>query len=241
MTARVVRAACHCRFAIGILKAICAAAVLSALSSFAQDKIPGAVSDNIFITPEEGGPRRFQLSALRPVELRKSPSNDSPALERLQDGAVLSNLGCKLSEAEIWCAVQQLRSRVRGHVPAKYLRPARGPDGRIPLGPNDSVARAKKGDFDANGIMPCAQKRTGPLEQCTFSVARSDGGDATVVATFSNSFNRTLFFAHGVFVSGNPTMSGTGRDMDWSVTDGRHVIRVDDQRYELTDSDIFGR
>ena len=108
------------------------------------------------------------------------------------------------------------------------------------MGTDDSPIRAREGDFDATGDMPCAQIRGQSMGECTFGVARSGGGDATVTVTFSNGFTRLLFFRHGEFISGDATMSGTGRDTDWRVEDGRHIIRVDDQRYELPDTSIFG-
>ena len=70
--------------------------------------------------------------------------------------------------------------------------------------------------------------------------ARSKGGDATVVVTFANGFKRTLYFAHGMFIRADTTMSGVGYDTDWQVEGNMHIIRVDDQRYELLGRDIFG-
>ena len=108
------------------------------------------------------------------------------------------------------------------------------------MGADDSLRRARNRDFDAGGTIPCAQIRGQPMGECTFAVARSGGGDATVVVTFSNGFKRMLFFTHGEFIRGEDTTSGTGRDMDWHKEGSRHIIRVDDQRYELPDTGIFG-
>lgn len=70
--------------------------------------------------------------------------------------------------------------------------------------------RAHERDFDAKGVVPCAQGR----------------GD----------FN----FVHGEFVSASATMSGRGIDTDWRIENGLHDIHVDDQRYESPDILVFG-
>ncbi|MCG8694056.1 MAG: hypothetical protein MI806_22855, partial [Minwuiales bacterium] len=117
---------------------------------------------------------------------------------------------------------------------------ARGPDGTVPMGADDSAFRAGRGEFGATGTLSCTQLRGQPMGRCTFGVARGTGGDATVVVTFSNGFKRTLFFAHGAFISADATMSGTGFDTDWRTDGDRHVIRVDDQRYVLPNAAVFG-
>jgi hypothetical protein len=123
---------------------------------------------------------------------------------------------------------------------AAGLRPAQGPDGVVPTGVDDSKHRARKRDFDAKGVIPCAQERRQPMGECSAEVARSGGRDATVVVTFPNGFARSLYFVHGEFVSASSTMSGSGIDTDWRIENGRHDIRVDDQRYELPDILVFG-
>ena len=190
---------------------------------------------------DKGGPRRWQITAADGLSLRENPAADARVLATLAKGAVVSNLGCEPAGGQIWCRVQPLRKRLRGYVTAAALQPARGPDGTVPMGPDTSGKRARKGDFDATGTLRCAQIKGQPLGTCRFGVARSTGGDATVVVTFSNGFKRTLMFAHGLFIRGNTTMSGVGYDTDWRVTGDLHVVRVDDQRFELRRQDIFGK
>ncbi len=141
---------------------------------------------------------------------------------------------------ETWCEVGLFRTGRRGFVPLHQLRPAQGPDGVVPMGVDDSRSRARQGDFDARGEVRCAQERGEVLGRCQAMIARGDGGDAVVVVTFPNGFKRGLFFIHGEFVRASATMSGVGRDVDWRLEDGLHVLRVDDQRYELRDSFVFG-
>lgn len=219
------------------------AVVAIALQAWAQDQAPkdrGAASQVELTGPEEGGPRRWQVAAPDGTEMRASPASNAPVIAMLADGAILSNLGCEPAGDDVWCKVRPLHGRVRGYVAADFLFPARGPDGTLPKGIDDSALRAGRGDFDASGTLACAQVRGQPMGQCRFGVARGTGGDATVIVTFSNGFKRTLFFAHGRFISANATMSGTGFDIDWSIEGDLHFIRVDDQRYALPNAAIFG-
>ena len=156
------------------------------------------------------------------------------------EGAVLSNLGCTEAADPVWCEVRPFRGGVRGFVPAERLQPAQGPDGTTPMGLDDSKNRARKRGFDAMGSIACAQEQGQALGTCGAAVARSGGGDATVVATFPNGFARQLYFVQGEFVSASATMSGVGTDTDWRLENGFHVIRVNDQRYELPDVLVFG-
>lgn len=192
-----------------------------------------------FAAPEDGGPRRWVVSA-GPAPAHAAPSTSANQVREFENGAILSNFGC-VPDADIhWCEVHALRGGARSFVDARQLIPAVGPDGTIPLGLNDSKARARKGDFDATGEVRCAQECGEALKVCEGSVSRSDGGDATVVVTFANGFARHLFFLNGAFVSASSTMSGVGTDVDWSVKGGTHYIRVDDQQYEIPDSLVFG-
>ena len=187
-----------------------------------------------------GGPRRWHVIHPKGVTLYKTPVIDGPIIKTLPDGALLSNLGCTQAGQALWCAVQPIRGRERGYVMAEFLNPVQASDETILMGVDDSRSRAFRGDFDAKGRIPCAQVRNQMMETCLFGVARANGGDATVVVTFTNGFKRMLFFTNAAFVSANTTMSGTGFDIDWVIEDDRYFIRVDDQRYELPDTIITG-
>lgn len=190
-------------------------------------------------TAEDGGPRRWQV-ATSSLQMREAPLTDAPVIEILADGTILSNLGCTRIEDRVWCNVEPLRGGSRGFADKAFLRPARGTDGIVPMGADDSARRARKRDFDARFDIPCAQERGQELDDCAAGVARSVGGDATVVVTFSNGFSRTLYFVQGEFMSADATMSGSGTDTDWRMDGDLHHIRVDDQRYELRDVFVFG-
>lgn len=117
---------------------------------------------------------------------------------------------------------------------------AKAEDGGVPAGPDDNKKRAKAGDFDEKAEIACAQIKGEVLGKCKLSVARSGGGDATAVIRFQNSFSRTLYFTDGDFIRGNTTMSGTGKDTEWTLINGVYSIRVDDQRFEIPAALILG-
>ena len=224
-----------------ILFALAAFAI--SIHAWAQDQTTqggGSAIDNPAVAPEDGGPRRWQVTDPSGVRMHKAPKVDAPLIKTLTAGAILSNFGCERAGDRVWCSVRALRDRKRGYVLAAALQPARGPDGTVPMGPDESLPRARGGDFDAQGQISCAQERGEPMGACSFAVARGGGGDATVVVTFSNGFKRMLSFTHGAFIRADTTMSGSGFDTDWRLEDGLHIIRVDDQRYEFPDALVFG-
>lgn len=110
----------------------------------------------------------------------------------------------------------------------------------IRIGGEETRQRARTGNFDASAEVACAQIEGQPLQRCTARVARAEGGDATVVVTFANGFARSLHFEDGAFIRANAPMSGVGTDTDWRLGDGLHVIRVDDQRFEIPHALVTG-
>lgn len=184
------------------------------------------------VAPEEGGPRRWVVVGAD-VQLQSKPSSAAEVIRLLEKGEVLSNDGCQEAGHQIWCNVRSFRGGRGGFVGFQNLQPARGPDGIVPMGVDDSRRRAEKRDFDAKSKIACAQERGQALGSCEAATAQSDGGDATVVVTFPNGFQRKLYFIHGEFVRASATMSGVGTDFAWNLTDDLYSIRVDDQRFEL--------
>ncbi|WP_299470730.1 hypothetical protein [uncultured Roseibium sp.] len=191
-------------------------------------------------TPKEGGPRRLEVVASK-AALHESPSSGSNLIDTFEQGTVFSNMGCDGPADQIWCEVRPFRGGAKGYVRSKVLQAARGPDGNVPMGEDTSKGRAGKRDFDAKGTIACAQERGQALGSCSAAVARDTGGDATIVVTFANGFERKLYFVHGEFVRASATMSGVGRDIDWRLQEGIHMLRVDDQRFELPDAFVFQR
>ena len=186
----------------------------------------------VWQTPQDGGARRWQVVSEQ-IQVYQSASSTARLIHEFERGVVLSNLGCSLSGDERWCQVRPFRGGVRGFALAKHLEPARGPDGIVAMGENDTKRRARRRDFDATTTVRCAQEQGQELGKCEAAVARTDGGDATLVVTFSNGFARQLYFVHGEFVRANATMSGVGTDTAWQLNGGDHRVRVDDQQFVI--------
>lgn len=233
------------RFAAALraLSAITTASLL-AMALPAQAESPGQAPTShdaaqAPLSADMGGPRRWVVAPAG-LTVQSQPSSNAPPVAALAKGTLLANHGCHTVDGDVWCEVRPTPRGARGFAIKAALAPARGPDGRVPMGPDDSARRAGKGDFDARGRIACAQEEGEPLGDCTVGVARSGGGDATAIVTFANGFSRALYFTHGAFVSANATMSGNGTDTDWRKAGGIHRIRVEDQRYELSDGLILG-
>ncbi|MEO1463491.1 MAG: SH3 domain-containing protein [Pseudomonadota bacterium] len=190
-------------------------------------------------TPAAGEPRRWEVIDGE-LSVYVAPSKDAEVINVFPAGAILTNLGCTEDGGQIWCQVRPFRGGARGFAEGGSLRPAKGPDGAIPTGAGSSKQRARKRDFDAVGQIACAQDKGQAMGRCDAAVARGVGGDATVVVTFPTGFARRLFFVHGEFVRASATMSGVGTDIDWRLENAVHHLRVDDQRYELPDTLVFG-
>jgi len=212
------------------------------LTAEAQDATTTALSADAtyYEAPSDGGVRRWQVLADGQSNIYAKKSVEAAVVGNAPPGAILSNMGCERVALEFWCKVRPIRGRKTGYMPARYLQPAVGPDGVLPMGVDDSEARARKRQYDAKGTIACAQEQGQSLGSCRIGIARSAGGDATAIVTFPNGFSRRLYFRHGMFISANSTMSGAGRDTDWNVTKGLNAIRVDDQRYEIPNDLIYG-
>jgi len=208
-------------------------------TGFAQtESKPDASNNLVYDSAKAGGPRRFVANSKS--KYFDATSTASSLLGLIEKNTVLANLGCELVIDHQWCYVRPIKDGSAGYIPGEFLDPAVGPDGFTPTGENQSNARARKRRFDATAEIPCAQIEGQQMGICKAQIARAGGGDAAVVATFSNDFSRTLYFVHGMFISANATMSGVGRDIDWRMDDGVHFIRVDDQQYEIPDAFILG-
>lgn len=224
--------------------ALCfAGAGIAVQADAAEDKSAEATRPHdptLMLAPADGGVRRWQVTPGAEAFIRRRPSVDAPMEMQLPADALLQNLGCEAVSGTMWCSVRPVRGGARSFTPAADLVPAIGPDGTTPMGEDDSKRRARKRDFDATTKVACAQEQGQSLGICKAAVARGTGGDATVAVTFPNGFTRQLYFVHGAFVAASATMSGVGTDTEWRLESGLHLVRVDDQRYELPGEFVFG-
>ncbi len=186
-------------------------------------------------------PRRARAwEVIKTVNLREQPAIRSQVLFKYKAEELLSNLDCRSAEDRAWCDVQKIRGGKRGFVATEFLKPAVGPDGAAPKGPDDSALRAGKAQFDATGKIPCAQAKGQPMGQCEFGVARAVGGYATVVVIKPDGRKRALYFALGIAISGDTSEASGEQKFEAKKDTDLHIIRVGHERYEIPDAAILG-
>ncbi|MEM6482215.1 MAG: hypothetical protein AAF922_01225 [Pseudomonadota bacterium] len=218
------------------IASLCLLQATGGTASFAQNAPQVAA----LVHPEQGGPRRLEVTRDETVLFRE-PSEKADKLTELSSSAIVTNLGCTETAGLDWCKVSFVDGGSTGFIEMRHLIPAAGPDGIVATGVDDSKIRVRRRDYDATSEIACAQNEGQSLGRCRASIARSGGGDAAVVVTFSNSFSRELYFTHGQFRRGNSTMSGVGTDTEWRLENGIYTVRVDDQRYEIPEVFVLGK
>jgi hypothetical protein len=192
-------------------------------------------------TPEDGGPRNWQVSGTSgTLNLREQPSTAAKIIARYAAGTLLDNLGCLRAERRVWCDVQQLGGGPRGYVAADFLIPAVSPDGSVATGPDTSALRAGRGDFDATGQVPCAFHVGQKMTQCDFGVARAGGGYATVVITNPDGPTRAIFFRNGIPIGADTSEADGYGEFRVEKESDLNLIRIGDERYEIPDAIILG-
>lgn len=198
-----------------------------------------ATFENIYISPEEGGPRNWEVTGST-LNVREQPSVKANIMDTYTLGTILDNLGCQTSEGKIWCDVQKLGGGIRGYVASKYLKPAVSPDGEVARGMDDSTLRAGQSKFNATGTLPCSFSKGQVMTECHFGVARAGGGYATVVITKPDGVKRAVYFRMGKAIGADTTQADgypafrSGKESDWNL------IYVGDEFYKIPDAVIFG-
>jgi hypothetical protein len=226
------------RYKLFILAALLVHATSAAALGAADP--PGDHSALVPATPDEGGPRNWQVSGVwSALNLRGQPSTSAAVIAGYPPGAILQNLGCRRAEGRVWCDVQALQGGRRGYVAAEFLTPAVSPDGTVATGPDTSALRAGQGDFDASGQIPCAQQVGQPMTRCDFGVARAGGGYATVVITKPDGIMRQVYFMLGIPIGAGTSEADPGAFS--AARDGDlNLIRIGDERYEIPDALVLG-
>lgn len=202
------------------------------VSNFALDAVPDA--------PEDGGFRYLEVSVSEGgLNIHSEASIESQVTGQFARGSVLNNLGCKAGTDRAWCDTQPIAGGTRGFVAAEFLRPAISPNGAPLRGVDDSALRAGRGDFDASGQIPCAQKPRQPTALCDFGVARAGGGDATVVVTKPDGRTRALFFILGQPISADTSEADYG-PFGFDRSNDLSTVTVGTERYEIPDAVTLG-
>jgi len=209
---------------------------------YAWERLDSDTVKNIYVLPEEGGPRNWEVTGLvnDMLNLREEPSTKAKIIDRYALGTILDNLGCQTNEGHVWCDVQKLGGGVRGYVSSKFLKPAVSPDGSVKMGTDDSALRAGQGEFDATGPLPCSFSKEDTVQECQFGVARAGGGYATVVITKLDGRKRAIFFRMGKAMGADTSQADgypefrSSKESDWNL------IYVGDEFYKIPDAVIFG-
>ena len=193
--------------------------------------------------PSDGGPRLFEVTGVKTsVNMRSEASSTSEVVSKPLLGARLSNFGCKASNSKVWCDVQPVAGGARGFVSADFLKPARGPDGAVATGEDDSAARLSSGKFNAQGQIPCAAKKGQPMGQCDFKVARGTGGYATLEITHPDGLKRMIFFADGKATGFSSAEADGSSALPFSSERDSDLNRISigNERYEIPDAAVLG-
>jgi hypothetical protein len=94
--------------------------------------------------------------------------------------------------------------------------------------------------YDATGKVPCAQYRGQPMGQCDFGVMRRGNGDATVVITHPDGRKRSIVFVGGRAAGGDISQADGGAAFKVQRESDLNMIRVGDERYEISDAVVSG-
>lgn len=190
---------------------------------------------------DDGGPLNWEVGGVAGgLHLRAKPSTSSKILATYPSGTILNNLGCLRDENRVWCDVQKFGGGPRGYVAAEFLTAAVSPDGSVITGPDDSALRAGRSEFDAKGLVPCAQHKGQPMTNCEFGVARKGGGYATVVITKPDGVRRAIFFSMGIAVGADTSQADGYPDFSVEKEMDLYLIRIGNERYEIPEAAIFG-
>lgn len=189
---------------------------------------------------EDGGYRYFEVAAAQgALNMRAAPTTTSAILAHLDRGSALANLGCIPADDHAWCDVQPVGGGPRGYVAADFLRPAIGPDGRAVKGPDTSASRAGQGNFDATGTVRCVPEAEAPPDPCDFGVARSGGGDGTIMVTSPSGRTRAIFYALSAPIGADTSQADSGA-FGAARGEDTWTISVGNERYEIPDAAILG-
>lgn len=203
----------------------------------------------------QGGPDFWKVTGVTTrLNVREAPSTGAAVAGKVENGAVLRNLGCRMAEGRRWCRVESPDGQgpsgwtvgdflVETGAPADAAEPVSAPEQEQGAGApaaSSAADRAGRGAFDAAGEISCSQVAGQPATSCAFGVARGPEGEAAMVVTRPDGTKRTLFFQGGRFL-GADTSQAEGYPAYSATREGDlTVVLVGEERYEIPDAAIHG-
>lgn len=183
-----------------------------------------------------GGPDFWEVTGLAPgkaVNLRREAGPSGAIVDRLTEGTILRNKGCKMERRQRWCNVERRDNpSVSGWIAGKFLREAAASEG---ASPDDALVPGT--NYHAVGRIPCALGGQPDVKDCEFGVTRGSPGVATVFITLPNGFIRVLAFDNGkVSPQSAVTSFESSRESD------NTIVKVNglDEFYKISDAVING-
>jgi hypothetical protein len=139
-----------------------------------------------------GGPDFWEVTGVsQALNLRRAPSTTGAVVVQLADGAVLRNLGCRISEGRRWCEVERREDpSVHGWVAGDYLSEGPAYPGAAGVASGDALVAGS--DFSATGEVPCARYFGQPMASCRFGVRRKGNGSGLVTVFWPDGGSRVI-------------------------------------------------
>lgn len=161
------------------------------------------------------------------LTVRAAPEDGANGLTTILPGTVIRLRA--FSEDGEWSEITLVDQDITGWVFTRFL------------GPANSAVRAGQGVFEETGFVSCAQTRDAPMSQCSFSVARDPGGNATIVVTRPDGRDRALFFMDAEFLGADTSEADGYHDSSAQLVGGIFRISVGPERYEILSALVLGR
>lgn len=200
-----------------------------------------AAGGNDFADGNAGGPDYWEVTGVSAgdlLNLRAGPDTHSQILARFANGSVLANRGCRNEGGQRWCRVETADgSAIQGWVNGRYLQES---GYTVVGGQSGGDALVAGTPYHATGPMACVIGGASLASECQFGVVRYGGGTADVVVTRPDRTTVTLHFVDGEAVGFERHNRGPGGFSSARVGNGFIIVTVGPDRYELTDSILFG-
>jgi hypothetical protein len=150
-----------------------------------------------FADGDAGGPDFwvvYGLTAGDRLNMRRGPSAAERVIATFPSGKILKNLGCRRTEAQRWCKVQNPSAPLQtGWVNGRFLRESGAPNSNVR--PGDALVPGT--NYHATGEVDCAIAGYPSVRRCEFGVTRGEQGIATVFITLPDGDKRVLGFDNG--------------------------------------------